>query len=93
MSGIGPDNPQRLHWLVRPHTIRRLWWGGAAVLVVTLLLQALAPYKGVLAMEGWPACAAVFGFAACVVLVLAAKVLGEILKRPEDYFGGDRDDA
>jgi hypothetical protein len=37
--------------------------------------------------EGWPEFYAVYGFVACVVLVLAAKyILRPLMKRREDYY-------
>ncbi len=92
-----PDNE---HWLVRPATIRWLWWGGSAVLLLTVLAQWIWPIKGYFGVDGWPAFGAVFGFLCCVAMVLVAKGLGLILKRPEAYYdptdslqSGDADDA
>jgi hypothetical protein len=34
------------HWLVRPATIRALWWGGSIVLALTVLAQFVIPVKG-----------------------------------------------
>ena len=36
--------------------------------------------------EGWPGFYAVYGYVACVSLVLIAKGLRKILIRPEDYY-------
>jgi hypothetical protein len=38
--------------------------------------------------EGLPGFYAIYGFAACVFLVLAAKQLRKLLKRDEDYYDG-----
>ena len=75
------------HWLVRPSTIRRLWIGGGVVLAATVLAQLVIPVKGYFGIDGWFAFAAVFGFLSCVAMVLFAKLLGVLLKRPEDYYG------
>ena len=37
--------------------------------------------------EGWFAAYGIYGFVACVGLVLAAKELRKLLKRDEDYYG------
>ena len=74
------------HWLERPETIRRLWIGGWAVLALTLVAELFAeghPHFGVDGLFGFNA---VYGFAACVVMVLFAKLLGVFLKRDEDYY-------
>ena len=80
------------HWLVRPKTLRRLSGISLAVLAISVLAQWWFPYPGYLGFDAWPGFAAVFGFASCVVLVLAARLMGLILKRPENYYGEDGDD-
>ena len=74
------------HWLVRPRTIRLLW----ALFIVVLALTVLAdlaiehhPYFGV---DGTIGFGAWYGFAGCVALVLVAKALGAVLKRPDSYY-------
>ena len=74
------------HWLVRPATITRLWWGGCILLAFTLLAEWMIPVKGYFGVDDWPAFGAVFGFFCCVLMVLAAKVLGLLVKRKEDYY-------
>lgn len=78
--------PQDDHWLTRPTTIRRLWSGFAVVLALTVLAQLGIHIKGYFGLDDWPAFGAVFGFLACVAMVLVAKVLGLLLKRPDDYY-------
>ena len=34
------SNPDEEHWLTRPASIRKLWWGFSAVLALTLVLAA-----------------------------------------------------
>jgi hypothetical protein len=82
------DNQQD-HWLVRPTTIRRLWWGGCTVLALTVLAQFFIPVKGYFGIDNWPAFGAVFGFVSCVAMVVAAKLLGFVLKRDQDYYKED----
>ncbi|PLW82789.1 hypothetical protein CWI75_09480 [Kineobactrum sediminis] len=77
-----PDN----HWLTRPATIRRLWWIGSILLALTVALQWLIPIKGHFGVDGWFGFGAAFGFFSCVLMVFAAKLLGKLLKRPEDYY-------
>ena len=79
------------HWLVRPSTIRRIWQISIVVLTALVLLQLVIKVKGYFGVDSWPAFGAVFGFASCVLMVLVAKVLGWVLKRPEDYYLEDED--
>ena len=81
--------PDSDHWLVRPATIRRLWQVSAAVLALTVLLQLSIKVKGYFGVDGWLGFGALYGFLACVAMVLFAKVLGPLLKRGEDYYRGD----
>lgn len=81
------------HPLTRPRTIRLLWWLFSAVLATTVLLQLVIYVKGYFTVDGWFGFGAVFGFICCVLMVLVAKVLGAVLKRPRDYYPEQRDDA
>jgi len=80
------ERPERLHWLLRPETIRKLWIWGIVVLAITVLLDfALTPHPhfgidGTFGFYAW------YGFATCVAMVLGAKVLGIFLKRRDTYY-------
>lgn len=86
-------NERQDAWLVRPATIRLLWRVFAAVLVLIVLLQLLIKVKGYFGMDGWFGFGAVFGFLSCVAMVLVAKGLGYLLKRDDDYYRAEDDDA
>ena len=77
----------------RPETIRKLWWGFAAVLVLTVLAQLTVYVKGYFTVDGWFGFGALYGFLSCVLMVLFAKALGTFLKRPADYYVEHDDDA
>jgi hypothetical protein len=93
-----PDKLERVppgsddHWLTRPATIRWLWILFGVVLAGTVALQWVIPVKGKFVLDGTFAFGAWFGFGACVAMVLAAKVLGWVLKRPENYYGDRLED-
>lgn len=74
------------HWLVRPRTIRILWVVFCVLLALTLLAQAFVVIKSTSGFDGWPAFAAVFGFLACLAMVLVARGLGLLLKRRDGYY-------
>tara|TARA_R110001592_G_scaffold240929_2_gene501270 strand:- start:99566 stop:99883 length:318 start_codon:yes stop_codon:yes gene_type:complete len=80
------DKDEPIHWLVRPATIRKLWYAFGAVLASIVLLQAVIPVKGYFGVDGWFGFGAVYGFVSCLLMVLVAKVLGVVLKRPQAYF-------
>ncbi|SMF09722.1 hypothetical protein SAMN02745866_00722 [Alteromonadaceae bacterium Bs31] len=81
------------HFLTRPSTIRGLWWGFSIVLALTVAAQLFIYVKGYFTVDGWFGFGAVFGFFSCVLMVLFAKVLGAVLKRPRQYYEEYRDDA
>ncbi len=83
-----PDTvPGHDHWLVRPETIRKIWIGGIIVLAITVAAEWLTGTAGHFhGVDEWFAFPAVFGFLVCVAMVFAAKVLGFILKRKDDYY-------
>ncbi len=81
------------HWLARPSTIRLLWRIFVAVLVLLVVLEAGIAIKGYFTIDRWLGFGAGFGFLSCVAMVLVARALGLVVKRPENYYRGDRDDA
>lgn len=87
------EEPREDHWLVRSSTIRLLWRLLVAVLIVLVALQILIPVKGYFALDSWFAFGAWFGFLACVAMVLVARALGYVLKRPENYYSSGDGDA
>ncbi len=77
---------KNLHWLIRPATIRRLWWLLYAVLLITVLLQLFIKPYGHFKIASTFAFSAWFGLVACVLMVLFAKLLGFLIKRKDDYY-------
>lgn len=64
-----------------------------AVLVVLVLAQAFIYIKGYFGIDEWFGFGAVFGFLSCLVMVLFAKGLGFVLKRPADYYDDGEHDV
>jgi hypothetical protein len=81
-----PESEQELHWLVRPKTIRLLWWTFSAILTLTLFAQFFVHIHAYFTVDGWPGFYAIFGFFSCVAMVLFAKLLGFVLKRPDNFY-------
>jgi hypothetical protein len=73
-------------WLARPKTIRLLWVVFAAVLAGTVLADFFIDHHGVFGVDGTIGFYAWYGFVSCVVLVIGAKALGALLKRPDGYY-------
>ena len=74
------------HWFDEPYNVRLLWRVFLAVLGLTVLAEfavVLHPHFAIETLFGFHAW---FGFLACAALILAAKVLGLLLKRPDTYY-------
>lgn len=72
------DNPRNVKILLRSFF---------SSLLVLLFIEFFLHKHPHFAWEGWPEFYAVFGFVACVALVLAAKyILRPLVKRREDYY-------
>lgn len=83
------DEPQfekEPHWLVRPSTIRKLWIGFAVILGLTLAAQLFVHLHEYFTVDGVPGFYAFYGFFSCVAMVVVAKLLGLLLKRPDTFY-------
>jgi hypothetical protein len=83
------NDEKTLHWLVRPSTIRKLWIGFSIILALTIVAQIFIYVKGYFGVDAWFGFGAVYGFGSCLAMVIIAKLLGFVLKRPEDYYDTD----
>lgn len=81
-------------WFYRPENVRRLSRVGMVVLALTVFAQLFVHVHGYFHVDEWFAFNAVYGFVSCVAMVLGAKFLGKLLKRPDTYYleEGDADD-
>jgi hypothetical protein len=81
-----PDAKDKTYWLDDPHNVDRLVYGFYVVCVVLLAIDVFVPKHGPFAIEHVFGFYGVFGFVACVALVLLAKQLRRALMRSEDYY-------
>lgn len=80
------NRPDSDHWLVRPGTIRLLWILFALILAGLVALDLVVAHHPHFGIDGTFGFGAWYGFAACVALVLFAKLIGLVLKRPDTYY-------
>jgi hypothetical protein len=80
------DGPNQDHWLARPGTIRILWVLFGLILTALVLADLVVRHHPLFGLDDTFGFGAWYGFAACIVLVLFAKTLGAILKRPDTYY-------
>jgi len=78
---------ERKYWLDEPRNVDKVVYGLYAVCALLFVVD-LFPYKHHLhyAAESWIGFYGFYGLVSCVLLVLAAKGLRVLLKRPEDYY-------
>ena len=77
----------KTHIFDKPENVKKLLVIFFSILVVLLGVEFFIHKHAYFSWEEWPEFYAVFGFVACVVLVLAAKyILRPLVKRGEDYY-------
>lgn len=78
--------PEKAYWLDQPRNVERIVWCVYGVCALLLLVDVLVHKHGPYAIEHLFGFYGIFGFVACVGLVIAAKGLRVILMRPENYY-------
>ena len=82
-----PNDPsKKAYWLDNPRNVDRLVHGFYAVCGILLAIDVFVPKHGPFALEHVIGFYGLYGFVACVALVLIAKQLRRVLMRPEDYY-------
>lgn len=85
MNTVKPD---KKHIFDNPKNVQKVLYGLFASLILLLALEPFVHKHSYFAWEAWFGFYAIYGFVACVLLVLAAKyVLRPFVKRDEDYYG------
>ena len=76
----------RTYWLDRPQNVTRLVHGLWAVCALLLLADFVVHRHGDVGFDEWWGFYGIYGFVACVGLVLAAKAMRRVVMRTEDYY-------
>lgn len=82
---------ERTHWLYRPENRPKLWGVLIAILALALLPELFVHHHAHFPQLGFGLDTRIgfyawYGFITCAGMVVAAKVLGIFLKRPDDYY-------
>jgi hypothetical protein len=88
----GHSHPRGTHWLYRPETLPKLWRGGIVVLALSVAAEVFVNLHPHFGFAHWFAFNAFYGFFTCLAMVVFAKWLGGLVKRPDDYYA-DPDEA
>ena len=92
------QNPKKQkHWLYREENRRKLWLIQFGVLFVAILPEFFMHHHASFETQGIhldasPTFYAWYGFLTCAAMVLAAKLLGYVLKRKDDYYDDCHDE-
>ena len=81
-----PNDPQKTWWLDRKENVAKVYYGVWVACGLLLIVEPFVHAHPEFAIDGWFGFYGWYGFFACVGLVLAAKGLRRIVKRPEDYY-------
>lgn len=77
------------HWLDDPRNVKTLWRGFLVVLALTVLVELVVQLHPHFEIESIFGFSAWFGFGACAAMIVVAKALALVLKRPDTYYGRD----
>jgi predicted lipid-binding transport protein (Tim44 family) len=86
MEPISDPLPAATHWLDHPRNVKRLWRGFLGVLALTVLAGLVIPLHPQFAIEALFGFSAWFGFGACAAMIVVARGLALLLKRPDSYY-------
>lgn len=81
------DEKEKIHIFDRPENVARLLRGFYVICILLVLTDFLVHRHIGFGWEKIPAFYAIYGFVACVLLVLVARQMRKILMRGEDYYG------
>jgi hypothetical protein len=82
----GPARSNGRYWLDDPRNVDRIAYALYAICAILIIIDMFVERHGPFAVEHLFGFYGVFGFVACVALVLAAKELRKIIMRPENYY-------
>lgn len=85
-NGQSAKPGEKRFWLDDHGNVNKVVYALYAVCGLLLIIDPLIHKHGPFEIEHWLGFYGIFGFVACVALVLAAKELRRILMRSEDYY-------
>ena len=81
------NDKEKIHFFDRPENVNRLLKGFYAICILLVLVDFVVHRHIGIDWEKIPAFYAIYGFVACVVLVVIAKKMRNVVMRKEDYYG------
>ena len=80
------ETDKKTHIFDNPRNVDRLLKGLYAICIILIIADFIIHRHTTMAWEKIPAFYAVYGFTACVVLVVVAKMMRKVVMRKENYY-------
>lgn len=77
---------EKPRWLDNFNNVKKLIWGFVVLCAALFAVDFFYHRHVERDWESWPGFYAIYGFVACVILVLVAKEMRKIVMRKEDYY-------
>ena len=77
------------HWLDDQRNVKKLWRGFLVVLALTVIAGFFVDLHPHFEIESWFGFNAAYGLITCLLMIVGAKGLGLLLKRPDNYYKRD----
>lgn len=81
-----PEKDQKAYFFDKPANVKRLLGGFYAVCILLIIADFVIHRHITMEWEKIPAFYAIYGFVACVVLVVIAKKMRNVIMRKENYY-------
>jgi len=80
------ETDQKTHLFDKPKNVERLLKGFYAICILLVIADFVIHRHTTMLWEKIPAFYALYGFTACVVLVVVAKLMRKVVMRKENYY-------
>jgi len=80
------ETDQKTHLFDKPKNVERLLKGFYALCILLVIADFIIHRHTTMLWEKIPAFYALYGFTACVVLVVVAKLMRKVVMRKENYY-------
>ena len=80
------EQDQKEYFFDKPKNIKHVLWGFYVICIILVIADFVVHRHISLSWENIPAFYAIYGFIACVVLVVIANEMRKVIMRKEDYY-------
>ena len=80
------ETDKKTHIFDNPRNVERLLKGFYAICILLIIADFVIHRHTMMEWEKIPAFYAIYGFAACVLLVVVAKIIRKVVMRKENYY-------